>query len=312
MKEFFTSRIFKLFVCLFIVLFAFMLRATMTEGFSNVVNGVVGTITTPFQKAASSLTGSVSQALGNVLRADELAEENERLREENRQLIPQMADYETYKNENETLRRDLGIKEANPELELTKASVIGRDPVGRFYSFSIDKGSLDGVAVRDPVITADGLVGIVSEVGPVFSKVTTILDVGLNVACRDVRTQDVAILSGDIALAEKGQCKVSLLPRESGAAKGDIIETTSTSGLFPEGLILGRITEVGYESDGMSLYAVVQPTNDIKNIKDVMVITGFRGQGSSLQSFQDAAQDQVAQEQKDQQEEQEETEEQAE
>ena len=98
------------------------------------------------------------------------------------------------------------------------ASVIGRDPSDQFYSFTIDKGTLDGVSYQDPVITADGLVGIVSEVGPVFAKVTTILDVRLNVACQDVRTQDVATVSGDIELAQNGQCRMSLIPRESGIA----------------------------------------------------------------------------------------------
>lgn len=168
------------------------------------------------------------------------------------------------------------------------ASVIGRDPADQFYSFTIDKGTLDGISYQDPVVTSDGLVGIVSEVGPVFAKVTTILDVRLNVACQDVRTQDVATVSGDIALSENGQCRMSLIPRESGIAKGDIIQTAGTSGLYPQGIVIGRIAEVGFEPQGTMMYAVVEPTNDIKNVKDVMVITSFKGQGSSLKSFEES------------------------
>lgn len=294
MKEFFHSWVFKVLLALVIVMFAFLLRATLTMGASTVFEQIVGTITTPLQSVSASLSGSVTGFLDQFLHAQEISEENERLREENRQLLEQMVDYENYKNENESLKEQLQIQEDNPDWETMTASVIGRDPSDEFYSFTIDKGTLDGVAYQDPVITADGLVGIVSEVGPVFAKVTTILDVRLNVACQDVRTQDVATVSGDISLAEDGQCRMSLIPRESGIAKGDIIQTAGTSGLYPQGIIIGRVSDVGYEPSGTMMYAVVQPASEIETVKDVVIITSFKGQGSSLTSFENgtAASDQ--------------------
>ena len=230
MKEFFHSWVFKVLMALVVVMFAFLLRATLTMGFSTVVEQIVGTVTAPLQS--------------------------------------------------------LQIQEDNPEWETMTASVIGRDPSDQFYSFTIDKGTLDGVSYQDPVITADGLVGIVSEVGPVFAKVTTILDVRLNVACQDVRTQDVATVSGYIELAQNGQCRMSLIPRESGIAKGDIIQTAGTSGLYPQGIVIGRVSDVGYEPSGTMMYAVVEPSSDIETVKDVVIITSFKGQGSSLSSFE--------------------------
>lgn len=286
MKEFFHSWVFKVLMALVVVMFAFLLRATLTMGFSTVVEQIVGTVTAPLQSLSASLSGSVTGFLDQFLHAQEIAEENERLKEENRQLIEQMVDYENYKNENESLKEQLQIQEDNPEWETMTASVIGRDPSDQFYSFTIDKGTLDGVSYQDPVITADGLVGIVSEVGPVFAKVTTILDVRLNVACQDVRTQDVATVSGNIELAQNGQCRMSLIPRESGIAKGDIIQTAGTSGLYPQGIVIGRVSDVGYEPSGTMMYAVVEPSSDIETVKDVVIITSFKGQGSSLSSFE--------------------------
>ena len=288
MKEFFHSWVFKVLLALAVIMFAFMLRATVTMGASTVLERIVGTITAPFQSLSAGVSGSVTGFLDQFLRASEISEENERLREENRQLIEQMVDYENYKHENESLKEQLKLQEEHPEWEMMTASVIGRDPADQFYSFTIDKGTLDGISYQDPVVTSAGLVGIVSEVGPVFAKVTTILDVRLNVACQDVRTQDVATVSGDIALSENGQCRMSLIPRESGIAKGDIIQTAGTSGLYPQGIVIGRIAEVGFEPQGTMMYAVVEPTNDIKNVKDVMVITSFKGQGSSLKSFEES------------------------
>ena len=292
MKEFFHSWVFKVLLALCIVMFAFLLRATMTMGASTVVEQIVGTITAPVQSLSSGLSGSITGFLDQFLRASEISQENEQLREENRKLIEQMVDYENYKHENESLKEQLGIQEENPQWETMTASVIGRDPSDQFYSFTIDKGTLDGVSYQDPVITADGLVGIVSEVGPVFAKVTTILDVRLNVACQDVRTQDVATISGDIEMAQQGKCKMSLIPRESGIAKGDIVQTAGTSGLYPQGIVVGRVSDVGFEPQGTMMYAVVEPANDIKSIKDVVIITSFKGQGSSLSGFEQDVQQQ--------------------
>lgn len=292
MKEFFHSWVFKVLLALCIVMFAFLLRATMTMGASTVVEQIVGTITAPVQSLTSGLSGSITGFLDQFLRASEISQENEQLREENRKLIEQMVDYENYKHENESLKEQLGIQEENPQWETMTASVIGRDPSDQFYSFTIDKGTLDGVSYQDPVITADGLVGIVSEVGPVFAKVTTILDVRLNVACQDVRTQDVATISGDIEMAQQGKCKMSLIPRESGIAKGDIVQTAGTSGLYPQGIVVGRVSDVGFEPQGTMMYAVVELANDIKSIKDVVIITSFKGQGSSLSGFEQDVQQQ--------------------
>lgn len=292
MKEFFHSWVFKVLLALCIVMFAFLLRATMTMGASTVVEQIVGTITAPVQSLTSGLSGSITGFLDQFLRASEISQENEQLREENRKLIEQMVDYENYKHENESLKEQLGIQEENPQWETMTASVIGRDPSDQFYSFTIDKGTLDGVSYQDPVITADGLVGIVSEVGPVFAKVTTILDVRLNVASQDVRTQDVATISGDIEMAQQGKCKMSLIPRESGIAKGDIVQTAGTSGLYPQGIVVGRVSDVGFEPQGTMMYAVVEPANDIKSIKDVVIITSFKGQGSSLSGFEQDVQQQ--------------------
>ena len=292
MKEFFHKWVFKVLLALCIVMFAFLLRATMTMGASTVVEQIVGTITAPVQSLTSGLSGSITGFLDQFLRASEISQENEQLREENRKLIEQMVDYENYKHENESLKEQLGIQEENPQWETMTASVIGRDPSDQFYSFTIDKGTLDGVSYQDPVITADGLVGIVSEVGPVFAKVTTILDVRLNVACQDVRTQDVATISGDIEMAQQGKCKMSLIPRESGIAKGDIVQTAGTSGLYPQGIVVGRVSDVGFEPQGTMMYAVVEPANDIKSIKDVVIITSFKGQGSSLSGFEQDVQKQ--------------------
>ena len=86
------------------------------------------------------------------------------------------------------------------------------------------------------------------------------------------------IVVGAVDLAQEGQCKMTYLPRESGAAIGDMI-LTSGGNIFPKGLKIGTIKEIRQEDHGVSLYAVVEPFASVNDAKDVFVITSFEGQG---------------------------------
>ena len=279
MGDFFKSRKFKVLIALFIMLIALMLRASWPGGLSPAIEQVAGAVVAPFQKLSSTISDGVSGFFRRYARADEVAQENEALRSEINELRAQLVNYEEYKHENEELRKylDIEYKEEHPDFEMTPAAVVARDPDSRFYSFTIDKGSLDGVAPYDPVVCADGLVGRVKEVGLTYSKVITILDVEIDVGAYDARTRDIGIVNGSVALAADGRCIMNYLPRESGAAQGDLV-VTSGGNLYPKGLVIGKIARLDNAPGNISLYAEIEPTADIRNLTDVMVITSFNGQ----------------------------------
>ena len=279
MGDFFKSRKFKVLIALFIMLIALMLRASWTGGLSPAIEQVAGAVVAPFQKLSSTISDGGSGFFRRYARADEVAQENEALRSEINELRAQLVNYEEYKHENEELRKylDIEYKEEHPDFEMTPAAVVARDPDSRFYSFTIDKGSLDGVAPYDPVVCADGLVGRVKEVGLTYSKVITILDVEIDVGAYDARTRDIGIVNGSVALAADGRCIMNYLPRESGAAQGDLV-VTSGGNLYPKGLVIGKIARLDNAPGNISLYAEIEPTADIRNLTDVMVITSFNGQ----------------------------------
>ncbi|WP_412372442.1 rod shape-determining protein MreC [Anaerotruncus colihominis] len=266
-------------IALFIMLIALMLRASWTGGLSPAIEQVAGAVVVPFQKLSATISDGVSGFFRRYARADEVAQENEALRSEINELRAQLVNYEEYKHENEELRKylDIEYKEEHPDFEMTPAAVVARDPDSRFYSFTIDKGSLDGVAPYDPVVCADGLVGRVKEVGLTYSKVITILDVEIDVGAYDARTRDIGIVNGSVALAADGRCIMNYLPRESGAAQGDLV-VTSGGNLYPKGLVIGKIARLDNAPGNISLYAEIEPTADIRNLTDVMVITSFNGQ----------------------------------
>ncbi len=293
MGEFFQSRVFKLFVAIAVIIFVLFLRSSMVKGTANFATNIIGFVTSPIQKMTASISSSAGEFFDRYFNADDLYEENKQLKEQIRILTEQQVELERYRWENESLRNFMGLKETYPDHEYVVAAVVSRDPNSRFHSFSVDKGSLDGVQYLDPVITEDGLIGRITEVGLSFSKVTTILDPALHVGAYNARTRDMGTVTGRIEAAENGLCSMELVSRSSTAAKDDIIVTAGSTGLFPKELIIGRIVSIFDESDGKSMTALIQPVADIEKVTNVLVVTAFRGQGSSmdaLEQYDNAAQ----------------------
>lgn len=289
MKEFFSSIRFKILIGLAIMMGAFMLRAAWTGGFGTLTSSVIGAVSTPVQRFSAKVSDTVNEFFSTFVNASAIKAENEKLQQELRDLNQKIVDYDRIIHENQVYKDFLKLKEHSKDLELEPAAVMGRDASERCYSFTIDKGSLNGIDVRDTVIAKDGMIGFVSEVGLTYSKVTTILDPASNVGVIDSRTRDTALITGTIELAEQGLCRMYLLPRESGAAVGDVVVTSGISGLYPRDQLIGKIVKVMPEEHGSSLYALVQPFADIKNVTDVMVIKSFVGQGSSLRGVSSEA-----------------------
>jgi rod shape-determining protein MreC len=283
--DFFRSTKFKILATLLAFIVLCMFVTAYLGGRSSPISQALGVVAAPFQRLSSSISGAASGFFERYLSAQKLYEENLALKEEIRQLRSQQVDYEEYKRENEHYRQVLGLKEQNPGFEFEPAEVIGQDPNDRFGGFTVDKGTLNGIAAHDPVITPDGLVGWVSEVGMTYAKVTTILDVSIDVGAVDARTRDAGVVTGDIALAGEGRCKLGYLPRESAVTAGDIVKTSGLASVFgvafPKGLIVGTVTEVRAEPNGIVLYAVVEPAAEIRNVRDVFILTSFPGQSSA-------------------------------
>ena len=259
-----------------------MIRAAASGSSEVFLAQAVSVISQPFFKFSASVTSSVSNFLDRFANAEELYLKNQELREQLRQANEKLIGAEQDKRENEQFRSFLGLKETNPDYEFEPATVIGRDSTNRFYSFTIDKGSINGVEPADPVITADGLVGIVWEVGLTYSHVRTILDISVEAGVYDISTRDSGIVTGDISLSAEGLCKLKYLPRESGIASGNLIVTSGIGGVFPKDLVVGTVKSIAVDSSGLSLTAVIVPSADIENVTDVLIIKSFNGQSEGF------------------------------
>ncbi|MFV0402090.1 MAG: rod shape-determining protein MreC [Oscillospiraceae bacterium] len=273
------------------ILLGFMIAGIYSGGSASFLSSAVSAITRPFQQLSSGISDAVSDFFQQRVNVDAVYEENIRLREENAELRGQLTDYNTVKYENEQFREMIGAVGERDDLTILPAAVISRDSANRFYSFGIDKGTVHGVSYRDPVMTADGLVGYVSEVGATYAKVVTILDVQVVAGSYNSTTRDIGVVSGDVQLAEEGLCHMEFLPRDSETKAGDMILTSGAvdsagsgalgSSLFPRDLYIGTVLRVEPDAHGTDLIAVIRPGADIANVNNVVVITSFEGQAET-------------------------------
>lgn len=276
MKRFFKSWFF-LFLVAFTVLFCVFLIVSDNGG-TGPIRNVTGIIMTPLQKGVTAVGDFFTNQFDYFTSTSDLRKENRELKNKVASLEADVRDLEKDKAENERLKNYLGIKEQNPEFDIMPCEIIAKDGGNLFSSFTIDKGALDGISVKDAVIASDrSLVGLVSEVGTNWAKVVTVINSDSVIGALVSRTRDVAVLEGDTLLQNEGKCKLTMLPTEKSADLGDAVETSGLGGLYPKGLYIGTVIDVKPEPHGVSYYATIQPAVDFKRVREVCVITNFEG-----------------------------------
>ena len=246
---------------------------------NNLISSIVNGITLPMSEVSAAVAKEAVKP-----NYDELYKENEELKAELSELRTQLADYYNVKQENERLWRYYDLKAENPQYEILPATVVRRDPNDDFYSFTLDKGKTNDVAVGDPVVTENGIIGWVYEVDSYTAKVKTILSPDAKVGVIDTVTRDSGVVSGNVLYADKNLTTMTRISALNKLKEGDIVTTTGISGIYPSGLIVGEVKEIAFDEYDTSMYAVISPFEDIRTVIDVVVITSFEGQGEISQS----------------------------
>ncbi len=278
MRFFFRSRQFKIIISVFAIIVVLTAIFGIIGSRMSPQTDIAGSLAAPFRKVATEISDVVEDFLTTYNNSNELSLQNAELKSEIDELRQQIADYNELTAQNEFYKSYLGIKEQHPDFEFADATLISRDHDDPYGGFVINKGSMSGIAKYDPVITDAGVVGYITEVGLISSKVTTILNPDITMGALDNRTSDSGIVTGNITLSQKGMCRFSNLSRSCSVAVGDYV-VTSGEGIFPAGLLIGSIESIGSDEYNTSIYAEINPFVEIDNVRDVMVITSFAGQG---------------------------------
>ena len=276
MKDFFDTWKFRILVGIAVFLVGIMAYAGANGRLTAAPQELLSVAAAPFQKAAAVVSGNAAALWEKYTNIDAVMEENETLRTENAELRRQMVDYDRIKAENEAYKALKTIQSQRPEMSCLSGFVIGRDPLDSFWGFTLDRGTLDGVAVDDAVISDEGyLLGMVVEAESTSCKVMTILHPNFNAAAVVSRTRDNGIVTGSADDAADGLCVLTNLARNTLTKKNDQVVTTGLGGVFPPDVLVGVVQELVPEVSGKSTIAVVKPGADPRTVRHAFIITDF-------------------------------------
>lgn len=217
---------------------------------------------------------TVARASNVLVPRSELSRRLEELRRQNEQLRLQLVQAEAVASENRRLRQALNFRAVSP-WKMKFAKVIGRDPANWWRSIRIDAGLKDGIPTNAPVLTADGLVGRVSQLGYAHAQVVLLGDPDCRVAAliEDDESRDHGVIAPDSS-SPLDNIIVDLkhLSRNSRLKPGQKVITSGLGGIFPKGIPIGQI--VDYRSIDYGLYneARVRVAVKLNSLEEVWVL----------------------------------------
>ena len=192
--------------------------------------------------------------------------ENLRLKRELGLIRRQLHESGEFYLENVRLRRLLDFKERSV-YPLTAAGIIGYDPSNLSSIIIINKGKREGISRDCAVITNDGLVGRVVDIGEEISKVLLINDINSGVAALVQRSRQKGLVSGTLA----GGLSLHYLPPDADVQVHDLVITSGLSGLYPKGILVGKVAKIKEDSRG-EVFATLEPSTNLTKLEEVLVV----------------------------------------
>ena len=255
-------------IILLVVLAGFTANGSGTE------DGLFRKALAPVAEFLHTAELKVADFFARVFTPSEIQEENARLKETVLLQEQKLALLDETEKENARLSELLSFTEANPNLRFVTASVIGRDSNPYIDTITLNAGSRSGVTEKMAVITPDGVVGRVSEVGPNWCRVKTMCDDKMRISVMVQRTRDEGMLGG--LYEPDGELLgtyLYYLPGKADVRAGDTIRTSGIGGFFPKGLYVGTVIAVNEEGKGTH-DAIVSMDIDFLHLEEALIVVG--------------------------------------
>ncbi len=218
-------------------------------------------------KPQLSLISLLKREAGGIIFYHRNLVENKRLNNEIGVLRLNLFNLREVYLENMRLKALLGFKQKSP-LRLVAARVIARSPDSWSSSVIIDKGKNNGIRRGMAVINLRALVGRVAESEDNSSKVLLVNDPSLGISSIVQRSRQEGLVSGTLG----ANLIMRYLPEGADITVNDLIVTSELSRIYPKGLLVGKVINIGKEFSGLNRYAVVKPAADCSSIEEVLVI----------------------------------------
>lgn len=277
LSEFFTSKYILIAVVVLCVLV--MGISFFTDKLSAPFRNAVSSVVMPIQKGMNYIGLWTNDKYSQLQEVKRLLEENDELRstvdsltEENNRLKQ-----DTY--ELERLRQLYELDAQYEEYPKVGARIIGTSSDNWYSTFTINKGSEEGLKVDMNVVASGGLVGIISSVDSYSATVKTIIEDGSFVSGQLIDTGDKCTVEGDIKLMDSGLISVKYFNSSVNVRNGDKIVTSNISDKYLSGILIGYTKDVSLDVNNLTQSGYLIPAVDFEHLQEVLIITELKDSG---------------------------------
>ncbi|MCI9228859.1 MAG: rod shape-determining protein MreC, partial [Dorea sp.] len=228
----------------------------------------------PMQEGISYVGRFMSDLSDNFETLDEMKDANKKLQSKVDELTTDNTRLRQEQYELDRLRELYKLDENYSDYEKIGAHVIANNGSNWFSTFTIDKGTKDGVKVDSNVLAGSGLVGIVTEAGPNYAQVRSIIDDASNVSAMMLSTSDTCMVRGDLELMADGRLRFEKLPNNDNVVEpGEQVVTSHVSSRFLQGLFIGYVSDIDVDANNLTRSGYITPAVDFSKLQEVLVIT---------------------------------------
>ena len=243
-----------------------------TDKLTAPIQNALSYIITPLQKGINGMGLWLTDRADYFATIDELRAENEQLKNELYEVKEKNLVLIQDQIELNNLRELYALDNKIPGYEKVAARVIGKSSGNWFSTFTIDKGSKDGIQVDMNVICGNGLVGIVTDVTDNSATVRSIIDNNSNVTGMLITSSDTCNIRGDLELIDSGYVHLEYLRGDVDVADGDMIVTSNISSKYIEGILIGYAKNVSEDANSLTQSGYLIPAVDFEHMTEVLVI----------------------------------------
>ena len=193
---------------------------------------------------------------------DELTQENTKLMADNGELA--------------RLRELYKLDESYSDYPKVGARVVAKDSTKWFSTFTIDKGSDDGIAVDMNVIGYGGLIGIVTDVGKNYATVRAVIDDISRVSAMSLRTGALCRVDGNLEQYNEGRLILRDVKSDADVNEGDMIVTSNVSTKYLPNILIGYARDLKDDSSRLTKSGYIIPVVNFDTISEVLVITKLK------------------------------------
>ncbi|HZK46990.1 MAG TPA: rod shape-determining protein MreC [Atopostipes sp.] len=275
MKQFFNNKKLITLLVSFIIFIGILWFSFSNFGTPPVVQQLTSDVTAVMGRIFSKPANALNNFFSDINYLEDTFKENKRLKEKVDSLAESQAELSVLREENVQLKSELDLRSSLTEYSTMTGTVISRNPDAWVDQVIVDRGSMDGLERGMSVMSKNGLVGRISEVSPTSSKVTLLSTTAPSsiLTSTEIMQEEETIfgvLTGfDL---ERNELVMEQITSEAAIEIGKEVITSGLGGLVPRGLLVGTITEISLDSQGLGQRVYIEPATDFTDIQFVTII----------------------------------------